>query len=113
MRKIVVVVGGGKTITFEGEELSISNTKSDGGLLVVRDMSKKVEERQLGVVRSWRYWKGVEGTNTIVGYYETDISIDGDSKVMIPVTDRIMKQHPELLGSTKFCPSTRYRSRKE
>jgi len=112
MKKIVVVVGGGKTITFEGEELKISNTKAEGGLLIVQDMSRKGGEQQLAVFRSWQYWKEEEGTDEIVGYYETDVLINANSKVMIPITDRIMKRHPALLGSIKFCPLARYKLRK-
>lgn len=81
MRKIVVVVGGGKTITFEGEELKVSNTKADGGLLVVRDMSKTVEEQQLAVFRSWRYWREV--TDIGSGKKETEITYGETDKVRI------------------------------
>lgn len=52
--KIVVVVGGGKIATFEGEDLKVDNTSSN--LLVVRDIKTG---KQLGVFRSWYYWREV------------------------------------------------------
>ena len=77
--KIVVIVGGGHPVTFEGEKLQVSNTKD--GYLLVRDMAKKTSgpnrSRELGVFRSWRYWteveqKGSEKKETEITYGETD-----------------------------------------
>lgn len=79
MRKIVVVVGGGKTVTFEGEELKISN--KEDGLLIVRDMEKKVGDQQLGVFRSWRYWREVDDIGS--GKKETEVTYGETDKIRI------------------------------
>jgi len=77
MKKIVVVVGGGKIVTFEGEKLKVSNNRSEGGLLIIQDMSRDVDTRQLAVFRSWRYWRevddvGSEKKETEITYGKTD-----------------------------------------
>ena len=75
--KIVVIVDGGHSVTFEGEKIQVSNTKGD--YLLVRDMAKKMGEpkRELGVFKSWLYWmeieqKGSKKKETEITYGETD-----------------------------------------
>lgn len=43
----------------------------------------------------------------VVGYYKTE------SEIEIPITNKFLKKHPDLLGSTKFCPLARYKSIKK
>jgi len=57
LKKVVVVVGR-ETITFEGEELRVSN--NNDGLLVVRNTKKQTADSTLGVFKHWRYWKEVK-----------------------------------------------------
>jgi len=77
LKKVVVVIDDGRTVTFEGKNMKISNNTD--GYLIIRDMAKKVgvASRALGVFRSWLYWmeveqKGSEKKETEITYGETD-----------------------------------------
>ena len=57
MKKVVVVIGS-QSCTFEGKELQVDNNESN--LLIVRDMAREYEGRDIAVFKNWNYWREVE-----------------------------------------------------
>jgi len=78
LKKVVVVIGGGRTVTFEGDKLKVSNNSE--GYLLIRDMGKE-SNTEIGVFKSWRYWKEVDeqGSNK----KETEITYGDSDKLKL------------------------------